>query len=526
MKNACWKSRKIVWMAMVITFVGITVAVAKGPGGGGGGKPSGETAGNNLSFPVIWAEGVSKALPGWEGMNPLTQGEWWYQWGTNGTDPDIFPASCRPDDEAELLLVDRFYCDDGLAGKLTIANVKDCPIDPDGPDSFGFEYCDDQITGDLSGIKIDCPLGYDPDGRPLVEVSYYCDDGAEGTVDRSLEAGTPAADNPQLLVKAYIQKDPLNVWQAGSADWRETPVEVDWIDWGDNLESVDWYTRSQVRTEVVLFQDLDDPMTEYQMRHVDGWGIDEVHGMAVSLSGDSPIEGPGDQATVYSPCARLTIQKLLVPRDDLRLADLIWAPGEGWSEPPLFDKAIEYYEDDVVRYDEGVWVATNDIPANSVPPDDNDNWEYKYPAKDLVNPHIFNLPVWGAGDGPGYYNAEINVKGRIIYGYTWNVRNLNDAIVNGGTAAGDYRITFSFDAFCGTTTLNTYFIEGVTEILVPLEEELTAAALAEESESTEGGAIPELDYANNLTYIDVRILERSGGGGGGGKPKTADNRWK
>ena len=51
--------------------------------------------------------------------------------------------------------------------------------------------------------------------------------------------------------------------------------------------------------------------------------------------------------------------------------------------------------------------------------------------------------------------------------------------------------------------------------MVPLEEEVAAAVLAEESESTEGGATAELDYENNLTYIDVRILERGGGGGSG-----------
>ena len=86
-----------------------------------------------------------------------------------------------------------------------------------------------------------------------------------------------------------------------------------WIDWGDSLESVDWYTRSQVRTEVVLFQNLETPMLEYEMRHTSGWGIDEVHGMAASLE-DEPLP-TRQQATVYSPCARLTIQKLM-SRDD------------------------------------------------------------------------------------------------------------------------------------------------------------------------------------------------------------------
>ena len=274
-----------------------------------------------------------------------------------------------------------------------------------------------------------------PEGLPL------CDNNIPGTVNLSLQAGVPLADNPLPLVKAYVQKDPQNVWQAGSADGSAAPVNVDWIDWGDNLESVDWYTRSQVRTEVVLFEDLVAPMTEYEMRHTSGWGIDEVHGLAASL-GETPVaeEGPGTRATVYSHCARLTIQKLLTDREDpayggTRLGARRGLDGTGWLR------------------------------------------------RRLINPHLFNGSVHEGGDGPGYYSAEINVKGRIIYGYTWNVRNLNEG-------AGDYRITYSFDESCGTTSLNTFFTEGETSILVPIEETIVAAASEEgdDGESTEGGA--------------------------------------
>ena len=375
-------------MALMLAVASVSVVGAKG-------KPPSE-AGNNLSYPVIWAEGVEKVLPGTAGMIPALNGVWWYQWGTNGSDPDVTPASCAPDPQNNI------FCDDGD------------------------------------------PLQY----------------------DEHLVPGIPAATNPLPLAKAYLQKDTNNVWQAGSADWSTAPVNVHWIDWGDNLESVDWYTRSQVRTEVVLFQDLDTPMLEYQMRHTSGWGIDEVHGLAATLA-DEPLLGEGNRATIYSHCARLTIQKLLVDREEQKLADLEWVPGEGWTEP-------EGYEDD------------------------------------LINPHIFNGSVHEGGDGPGYYSAEINVKGRIIYGYTWNVRKLNDG-------AGDYRITFSFDETCGTASLNTFFEEGTTHIMVPIEEELAIAA-AEEGEEPGGGATAELRTDLNLTYIDVRIIERSGGGGGGGKP--------
>ncbi|MCB0055274.1 MAG: hypothetical protein KDE24_37615, partial [Caldilinea sp.] len=121
---------------------------------------------------------------------------------------------------------------------------------------------------------------------------------------------------------------------------------------------------------------------------------------------------------------------------------------------------------------------------------------------------IFNKAVYEGGDGPGYYSAEINVKGRIIFGYTWNVRQLNDPLPSG--PAGDYRLTFSFDQTCGAVNLNTGFVEGVTEIVVPVETEDVAAA-AEPTD--EGGGTAVLDFADNLTYMDVRILERGGGGG-------------
>lgn len=355
-----------------------------------------ETAGNNLSFPVIWAEGVAKALRGSPGMPPLLAGQWWYWWGTEGTDPNIVPLSCLPDPD------NSFRCDDG------------------SPQS---------ASGELAG------------------------------------GGTPG----RRVHMAWLQKEENNVWQAEAMDGSAAPVVVDWINWGDNLESVDWYTRSMVRTEVVLFKDNPDPLLapwlEYEMRHVSGWGIDEVHGLAADPY-HGVVEGPGAQATIYSPCARLTIQKLLVPRENIGAGDLVWIPGNGWTEDPAY-------------------------------------------VGEAVNPPIFNMAVYEGGDGPGYYAAEINVKGRVIFGYTWNVRNLNDPTpVPPGTipsAAGDYRITFSFDPVCNTVPLNTYFVDGVTAILEPVEEDTSLEA------APTGGGTAVLDTSLNITYIDVRILERTVG---------------
>ncbi len=371
-----------------------------------------EAGGNNLSYPVIWAEGVSIPLAG---SAPATvdklNGEWWYWWGLEGEDPNIVPLSCAPDPDNES------YCDDGI---------------------------------------------------PLQE--------------SGLEPGTD-------WVKAYLQKDPENLWQAGNNSWMDF-LGVDWIDWTDALESVDWYTRSMVRVEVVLYKDLDSPMAEYQMRHVSGWGIDEVHGLAVDQSADV-ILGDGTRATVYSSCGRLTIQKLLVPRDD---------PAVG-AEPGSPNPVLEGLD----------WVAANH------------QWENPL-DQDLINEPILNQAVYEGGDGPGYYAAEINVKGKIIYGYTWNVRKLYDSTDGVLDGHGDYRLTFSLDTSCGTdesgssVLLNTYFNgidtdtgDYITQIFLPVEDaSAPEVESGDETNNETGGGVAVIGYMDNLTYMDVRILEKTG----------------
>jgi hypothetical protein len=364
-----------------------------GPGGGGGGGGGGHetTAGNKLSFPVIWAEGVTKALQGTAGAEPALAGEWWWWWETDATEEGY--TACLPD---------------------------------------------------------------------LASATPACADG-----------GVPGGD----ARKAWLQKDEGNVWQAGTFDASGLAggVRLDLVDWGDDLEAKDWTTKSMIRIETVLYQNLVAPypaLTEYVMRHVSGWGADEVWG--VSTFQELVEYGPGTQATVYTPCARLTMQRLTVDRDD----DLL-NPALGnlaWSD------------------ERHVW---EDVPGNGL---------------DLVAENaVFNLAVHEAGDGPGFYNAEVNVKGMIIFGYTLNARR---ATVD----AGDYRLTFSLDALCGAVSLNTFFTE-LTQVMLPVEED---AAPAAEDGSDTGGGVARIDVGNNLTYMDIRLTGsggsggRGGGGGGGG----------
>lgn len=367
-----------------------------------GKAPSAETAGNNLSYPVLWADGIGKELRG--EMNSYTlDGEWWYVWGEDPSEPGDDVYSCQPDPN----------------------NQNNC----------------------LDGF--------------------------------------PPGDGVSVVYKAYVQKDLRNTWQAFNAVPNDK-VYVDLIDWSDVLESVDFTLNSMVRAEVVLFEELDDETytdvdavgtpidlpqyPQYPMRHVSGWGINEVHGLQTFNQADPepvyeaviPTDPSNYLATVYSHNARFTIQKLNVEVDDydpeLSLLDLTWDPGQGWTG-------------------------------------------------DDINPPIFNMAVYQAGDGPGYYNAEINVKGKVIYGYTWKVRTLNEG-------EGYYRLTFSFDeSGPGAATLNTYF-DTDTTIIVSEDEEPAPELLALADAGGGTGGIAKIDVANQITYMDILINPKTKGGGG------------
>jgi len=280
-----------------------------------------------------------------------------------------------------------------------------------------------------------------------------------------LEGLFTESDNPNTgeydLVPWYHQQDDLNVWCAEtSLQVSKGQLAVSRIDWGDNLEAKSWYTSSVVRVETVLYQDLPagQEMLAYHMLKLnDEQGPAELWG----TNGQTYLS---PEATVYSGCARLTIQKLALDRDDPNL-NLTWNPSVG-------------------------------------------AWEGD------VTSTIFNGGVWQAVDGPGYYSAEINVQGKCIYGFNWFVRNTENA-------AGDYRITFSLDNSKAGTTLNT-FITPSTSIWFPEEVVITSEGeegdgdgdnSQDNGEPDLGGGIAQVSPEHNLSYIDVRIVEKNMGGG-------------
>lgn len=256
-------------------------------------------------------------------------------------------------------------------------------------------------------------------------------------------------DGPFFLdefgVKWYYQQEDLNYWQAENAVG-DGPVNVSWIDWGDNMESQVWTIRSIVRTEVVLYNDLAVPMTGYEMQLLWGAGVDEMWGT-------NGVQYPSDQATVFSWLARYTVQKLTVDPALYPTGTLIDNAAEGLSWNPTTHQ----------------W----DGPVGLT---------------------LYNSAVWEAEGVDGsdlskIYSAELNIPGKVIYGWNWNVKRMNDGV-------GYYRITFSLDPTTGPdktpVDCNAFFADGTTQILP----------------GNPGGGIPQIDYQNNLTYIDMLIIAK------------------
>jgi hypothetical protein len=356
-----------------------------------------EEGGNNLSLPVIWADGVEKVLRGIPGVgNETSDGDFWYVWHEviDGNDVEV---TCHP-------------------------------------------------------AEGDCPDTLPADAVPV-----------------------------------YPQRDLGNTWQADSLlldPAVDPPVDVTFVDWGDNLEAKDWYYKSIIRTETILHQDISAaPMTGYEMIWLEGLGVDEVWGS--TLNTYESID-----ATVYTGCARLTIQRLELDEGE-EVYEIVECGVNEEGEPVYCRVPIDNLR---------LGLTWNPVTSE---------WEQAEDPIIGIGTTHFNSVVWEATGSQDYevYSAEINVKGKVIYGYNWNTRVLSDG-------PGYYRITFSMDGNGndGAIQLNTVF--DTTEVL--LTEEVDGG---DEANNETGGGIAVIDHGNDLTYIDVLLKQKKGGGGGGNKPR-------
>lgn len=269
-------------------------------------------------------------------------------------------------------------------------------------------------------------------------------------------------------IEVYPQHEG-NLWQAQSVSFSagNTSVNIDYIDWGDNLEAKNWPAGAKIRVETVLFKtfpsnsmpQFDEGMTGYDMIYISGQGKTESWGTNRQKNKFNHEGSPEFNSLIYSGCAKLVIQK--------------------------FDSSPIACE----------WLKTGENPTGS--------W-----SGSGIGAPLFDGGVWESIDGPEGYSAEINIGGKVIYGYNWDTRIT-------GEGPGFYRITFALidDELTGTQ-LNT-FINESTYILAAEEEvenALTAESIKTDSSEVDlGGGIPQINAQYNLTYIDIELTSKGNG---------------
>lgn len=338
----------------------------------------------------------------------------------------------------------------------------------------------DGVGDESTGNNLSVPVIFTGGGMTLrgTEASFSLGGAyVAGYVDP--DSGLPVIGTPPEGVQEYrvfLQKDALNVWQAGS-NTGYGPVDVDYADWGDNLESMTWTTSSIIRVELVPYFILADHAyidsegnettlwPAFEMWYVEGEGKTEMWGAAFEVAYDgegnpnfSPHPFTPGLGTIHTSNAVLTIQKL--------------EAGEGdQASPPTA----------VLTWD----------PVESV-------W---YNADTAATFQPFAL------DGfPTAFTPELNIGGKVMYGHVWFLNRLvEEELPSGVTKQGWYRLTFS-------TTDNAILFTSFTKSALPTVETVTT------SEESDSGPLfsPVIDLVNNLTYIDIYIRGGQGNGGGRG----------
>lgn len=245
--------------------------------------------------------------------------------------------------------------------------------------------------------------------------------------------------------ETYYLQQSENTWCADYRGGQSGQKEEVRLDWADNLVRQTWSTNSIIRVENVMFLDLPIPtMQGYDMYFLGGEGKDEIWGTKGNKA-DSDI------ATVFSATARLKIEKLTGEDQD-------GDPGEPVAGlAPLFDSAI--YEG-------------------------------------------FGLD----GKLEDKYSAEINVGGKAIYGYNWDLAKYDG--LPSDQKEGWYRLTFSIDAE-GTYTLTQ---EGGAPETFNITGNVHFSALDEPDQGDLALYKPALKEDGLSSVLEIYIKSAKGGG--------------
>ncbi len=329
-----------------------------------------------------------------------------------------------------------------------------------GEEGYGNNLANPVVFAEGLGLT-GLPVTDSTTGDPI-----YADTGLRPTATEGLTVtSVPFSyliDNPEYYtlidgVPYYEQKTP-NAWQP---EWQDAAhdgqVAHATVDWADNIVRQTWTTNSVVRVEIVLDDLLDTDVVSPDLPtplnpQMTGFNMTYLQGTGKNeLWGTDGSTGQFN-ATIYSVCPRLQISK---------------CQGEYSQATATCD---------------GSWLTAVNL------------WTYD----------------GFSSDGPGAYSAEVNVSGKVIYGYNWMLRQM-PSVIDGVPIDKDgwWRISFSIDNGGGAVACNAEL-----DNLYPTDLHAYYAGV----EPTEGETDPVL-YEPRLvspttTELDVLIVANRGHGGG------------
>lgn len=305
-------------------------------------------------------------------------------------------------------------------------------------------------------------MSYGCDVPQVIGTSAYpntsCVDLLSGALldaDACVAQGAPC-EGVSALDRIYWQQTTENVWQAEWLSGAGTVVATQ-VDWGDNLETVTWSERSIIRVETTPFATLDATQRGFQMWHVADQGPDEMWGVRANADG-APYVYDSPYAIINAgSAARLNIAKISAAADCPTAAG---GAGSGFL---------------------GSWTGAGWAPGTN---------ERVVQVLDQV------------------YGAELNIGGKFVYGYNWNLKKAASPGDLGKT--GWWRLTFY------TNGAVIDFPSAQIPLAPPVLPSALLLPVAEAETDTGSLYVPRVDPERDITWIDICIGSTRGSGSGGG----------
>jgi hypothetical protein len=252
--------------------------------------------------------------------------------------------------------------------------------------------------------------------------------------------------------RMFWQKTATNDWTADAlaVGTLSGPQPASHVDWSDSLESQIWWDTAAIRVETTPYATLSEKLTGVTMWHVFGQGQTELWGAKATLTDPAAdFEYESDYAILHSNAVRLNIAKLGGPVTDCTTS---------------------------VNPGGGTWMIDPNNPSR----------------------YYWNTSVLTLYDAP--YTAELNIGGRYVYGYNWQLRR--DVVPPTIGKTGWWRLTF-YTATPASPTPIISFPAGAATV--------TSAPLV--TPPTEVTFTPVVSADPALSYIDICVRGSKGGGG-------------